>query len=296
MVFVNAAFERLTGYAAVDLIGRNCRMLQVPETDRETVSRLSVAVRQGVEHRCVLLNARKDGSPWWNELHLSPVYAANGRLTHYLGFQNDVSARVEAEQQLLHLAGHDALTGLANRATLLEQLDQARVRSERDGRGLAVLFFDLDGFKQVNDTLGHAVGDSVLVQATRRLRGALRANDLLARHGGDEFVAVLADLDLSDAERVGLRVATTAIEALQRPARDGEVQASLSASVGIALSSPGLGSEDLLRLADTAMYDAKATGRGAVRVSCGPTWPLSQRSAAVVQGLRHQAGESAVPS
>lgn len=92
MVFVNAAFERLSGYPSAELVGRNCRMLQTPETDRETVSRLSVAVRQGVEHRCVLLNARKDGSPWWNELHLSPVYGAGGRLTHYLGFPRKPAA------------------------------------------------------------------------------------------------------------------------------------------------------------------------------------------------------------
>lgn len=280
MVHVNAGFEGLTGYSAAELIGRNCRVLQAPDTDRETVSRLSLAVRQGVEHRCVLLNRRKDGSRWWNELHLSPVHDADGRLTHYLGFQHDVTARVESEQQLLHLAGHDALTGLANRGTLLERLDEALTRGAQDGRGVAVLFLDLDGFKTVNDTFGHAVGDGVLVQATRRLQKVLRSQDVLARHGGDEFVAILSDLDPLDAERVGVRVATDAVAALQRPARNGEVQAELSASVGIALFPAVTGTaEDLLRAADAAMYDAKATGPGGIRVAGRrtPLWPVQQR-------------------
>jgi diguanylate cyclase (GGDEF)-like protein/PAS domain S-box-containing protein len=293
MIYVNAAFESLSGYTSAELVGRNCRLLQTADTDREVVFRLSLAVRQGVEHRCVLLNQRKDGTPWWNELHLSPVHAEDGRLTHYLGFQHDVTPRVEAEQQLLHLAGHDGLTGLSNRQTLVEELDQALARAKRDHRALAVLFIDLDGFKDVNDTLGHSVGDTVLVQATRRLRGALRTHDLLARTGGDEFVAVLADLDHADAERVGVRVAQEAIAALQRSAREGDVQVPISASVGVAVFPDGghVG-EELLRAADAAMYDAKAAGGATVRVSARTAGHLRepaappQRQGAPSQALR----------
>ena len=296
MIFVNAAFESLTGYGAAELIGRNCRLLQSAATDREAVFRLSLAVRQGVEHRCVLLNQRKDGTPWWNELHLSPVHAQDGRLTHYLGFQHDVTARIEAEQQLLHLAGHDGLTGLGNRQTLIEQLDEALARAKRESRALAVLFVDLDGFKGINDTHGHAVGDDVLVQATQRLRGALRADDLLARTGGDEFVAVLADLDPADAERVGVRVAEEAVAALQRSGREGDVQVPLSASVGVAVfPDGGHTGEQLLHAADAAMYDAKASGGATVRLGARraedrASYP-EQRS-----GSASQARGAAVPS
>jgi diguanylate cyclase (GGDEF)-like protein len=148
------------------------------------------------------------------------VHDDDGRLTHYLGYQIDVTARVEAEQRLVHLAGHDALTGLANRATLRDRL-QAAVHQDVGGRAAAVLYLDLDGFKAVNDAHGHAVGDRVLVEVSERLRGVLRETDLLARLGGDEFVVLLGDLDPLDAARVADRVAhdaSPAWSARSRPA------------------------------------------------------------------------------
>ena len=264
MLHVNPAFERMSGYAADEVIGRNCRMLQGPDTDPAVVASIGVAVRRGQEHKAVVRNVRKDGTQWWNELHLSPVRDDSGRLTHYLGFQHDVTARVVAEQLLVHLSTHDALTGLRNRAALLRHLEEVTATAGV----LAVLFVDLDGFKAVNDEHGHLAGDTVLTEAARRLRAALRSDDLLARHGGDEFVAVLSGLDAADAERVACRVATDLIGALRSPIALEHGSATIGASIGIALAARGdrTGSQ-LLHDADTAMYRAKAGSRGSIEVA-----------------------------
>jgi diguanylate cyclase (GGDEF)-like protein/PAS domain S-box-containing protein len=268
VVHVNPAFERMSGYSAAEVVGRNCRLLQGPETDRAVVARIAQALREGNEHTCVVRNHRRDGSGWWNELHLSPVRDAAGRLTHYLGFQHDVTARVAAERELQRLSSTDGLTGLANRSTLLEQLDVAVAAGSLAGRCVAVVFVDLDGFKAVNDRAGHLVGDRVLAEVGARLRAVLRGSDLLARHGGDEFVAVLPDLDPLDAERVALRAAGDLLAALDRPVPAGQDLALVGASAGVALLlHHGTTGEELLEAADAAMYLAKAVGPGTVRLA-----------------------------
>ena len=262
VVHVNPAFERMSGYALEEVVGRNCRFLQSPETDRTVVAGIRAAVRAGTEHTCVLLNQRKDGSQWWNELHLSPVRDDSGRLTHYLGFQYDVTARVQAEAQLLKLSTQDSLTGLVNRSALLEHLDLAVTRDAQAGCSLAVLFLDLDGFKAVNDTHGHLAGDQALTEVATRLRTCLRAEDVLARHGGDEFVAVLSGLDPLDADRIAERVAEDLLATLQRPVPVGQEVVHLGASIGVALlGGDGTTGAELLHAADAAMYRSKGAAR-----------------------------------
>jgi diguanylate cyclase (GGDEF)-like protein/PAS domain S-box-containing protein len=264
IIYVNPAFEVMTGYSSAEVLGRNCRLLQGPGTDPASVRALGEAVRHGLEHRAVLRNHRKDGSAWWNELHLSPVRDEQWRLTHYLGFQHDVTARVEAEEQLQHQAAHDGLTGLANRVAMLEHLDDALVRAADEGTAVAVLFVDLDGFKAVNDRSGHRVGDAVLEQVAQRLSASLRSSDLLARAGGDEFVAVLTGLDPLDAARIASRASADVVAALERPITLGGVQVRIGASVGVALHPDDASTgEDLLSHADAAMYRAKAAGAAA---------------------------------
>jgi diguanylate cyclase (GGDEF)-like protein/PAS domain S-box-containing protein len=258
MVYVNTAFEQMTGYPSAEVLGRNCRLLQSEQTDQAVVRALSLAIRRGEEHNCVLLNHRKDGTAWWNELHLSPVRGESGQLTHYLGYQHDVTARVEAEEALARQATLDSLTGLANRSHLLHRLEAALGTAATAGHAVAVLFIDLDGFKAVNDTHGHAAGDSVLVQVADRLRAVLRVSDLISRSGGDEFVAVLHDLDLLDAVRIADRAAHDVTVSLQRPFVAGPGLITLGGSVGVAIyPQDGATPDRLLAVADSAMYQVK---------------------------------------
>lgn len=263
LIYVNDAFELSTGYHAPEVLGRNCRFLQGPDTDPEVVSELREAIHEGRDHVAVLHNYRKDGQSWWNELRVSPVRNSRGQLTHYFGFQNDVTARVEAEGQVARLAYHDQLTDLPNRLHLLRTLQQETARAVTDGTRLAVLFLDLDGFKAVNDRYGHAVGDLTLTAAAACLRGALRESDLLARYSGDEFVVVLTDVPPGAAQRVAQRTADAVIGSLTTPLQVAGEHVQLGASVGVALfPDHGHTPEQLLQAADGAMYTAKQTGRG----------------------------------
>ena len=274
LVYVNPAFERLAGLPADQLLGRNCRFLQGPDTDSAAVSRIRAAVAAGEECRETVLNVRgPDRTPWWNELHLAPVRDADGAVVQYIGVQVDVTARVEAERALLQerdrtraalarieeLAATDPLTGLANRRRLQEQVETALWDARARGDALALLFLDLDGFKAVNDRLGHAAGDVLLQEVAARLRRRLRRRDLVARLGGDEFLVALPDLSTDDAAGEARRVADELVAALCRPVEMHGVPVDVRVSVGIAVT-PDDGDDfaSLLHLADLRMYEAKA--------------------------------------
>ena len=267
IVYVNDAFAEVTGYPAEDSVGRNCRFLQGPETDRAALDELAAALRAGQPHRTTLLNVRRDGTTWWNELHLSPLRDAGGQVTHFVGFQHDVSDRVAAEEALRERAGTDPLTGTLNRTALLSELDR-QVRSP--GAGPVVLFVDLDGFKRVNDRFGHTVGDLALGAVADRLRSVVRGGDLLARLGGDEFVLVLGEVDvpadddgpssaLAGALAAAHRVAADVERVLAVPVELPGGPVTIGASVGVAVHpADGETPADLLRAADLQMYRAKA--------------------------------------
>ena len=273
LVFVNPAFETLAGFPATELLGRNCRMLQGPDTDRAAVARIRAAIRAGVECRELLLNVRgPHREPWWNEVHLSPVHYEHGRLVQYVGLQNDVTDRVEADRALRRasdqarsylarieqLAYTDALTGLMNRRRFEEQVEVALWDARVADGALAVLFMDLDGFKAVNDELGHAAGDEVLQAIAARLRDRVRRTDLLARLGGDEFLVALCGLSPATAEHEARRVAAGLADCVREPVEVRGVQVTVGVSVGI--STYPHDAEDFGRLvhaADLRMYDIK---------------------------------------
>ncbi|MCZ2814504.1 diguanylate cyclase domain-containing protein [Modestobacter sp. VKM Ac-2984] len=273
LVYVNAAFEQLAGLEAGKVLGRNCRFLQGQDTDPGTVDRMRLAIREGAEFRATLLNHRgPDREPWWNEIHLAPVLDAAGDVIQYIGVQTDVTGRVTAERELLRerdrtrqhlaqieeLAYTDPLTALPNRRRFEERMESALWQARLDGSAVALLFLDLDGFKAVNDALGHAAGDELLQVVADRLRGRLRRGDLLARLGGDEFLVGLLGLDPSTALREAGQVAEQLVAAVTEPVVLCTQTVQVRASAGISVH-PDDGAEfgPLLHRADARMYAAK---------------------------------------
>jgi len=208
-------------------------------------------------------NYRKDGSVIWVEWHNSALRDAEGRLVSILSFAQDVSTRIQAEERLQYMATHDGLTGLPNRLVLNDRLSAALARAQRSGHGVGVVFLDLDHFKDVNDTLGHRVGDELLKVLSRRLRAALRQSDLLVRISGDEFVIVLEDLEGDGGPD---RVAQKVLDEVLRPFAIEGHDVQVSGSLGYALHpEDGADAETLLKNADAAMYHAKELGRNSWR-------------------------------
>ncbi len=278
---VNQAHVTITGYSQEELIGHNLRLLQGPLTDPATVAGLRQALAAQAAFACEILNYRKDGLPFWNDLLVSPVRDTQGRLTHFVGITRDVTQRKQAEQQIHHLAFNDSLTQLPNRRLLDDRLDQALAASRRHGWFGALMFVDIDGLKQLNDQHGHALGDQLLVQVAQRLQASVRQIDTVARFGGDEFVVLLAQLSAdastsaADARGVAEKIRSLLAMpyALAAATADGAAAGlpaldySCSASIGISLfmgQQPDARKDDLLRRADAAMYRAKQAGRNTI--------------------------------
>jgi diguanylate cyclase (GGDEF)-like protein/PAS domain S-box-containing protein len=255
LVYVNPAFERIIGYSAAESRGRNSRLLQNDDTERPELPKVREALGKQSAVQALLKNYRKDGTPFWNELYMSPIFDADGRLTHFVGFQNDVTPRVEAARQVEHLASHDSLTGLPNRALMMELLKQALLRARRAGRHVAVLLFDIDNFKRVNDEYGHEAGDRLLQAVAERLRRDTRSSEMAARIGADEFVVALEDLT---AEFQAIDIMERLSSGLAEPFDIREEEFHPSASVGMAFfPRDGETPEALLKAADAAMCRSK---------------------------------------
>lgn len=259
MVYVNAAFERITGYSREAALGRNCRFLQGGDTDAATLAQLRKGIQEQRDVHVVIRNYRRSGASFWNDLYVSPVRDEAGVVTHFIGVQNDITAQREYQAQLSHNANHDALTGLPNRLLLDQRLAQGCLLARRYQRYIAVLFIDLDDFKPINDTLGHEVGDYILLEVAKRLEEELRPWDTVARFGGDEFIVLLPDLAH---ESDVLQVVERLLDRVSSPYwyRDSELR--ITASIGIATDNGTIQApRQLIQQADLAMYKAKRRGR-----------------------------------
>lgn len=265
--YANTKFSQLTGHSIEEISGQHPGMLtsdalsqkdnqQLWQNIRIQVQR--VGVWQGEVH-----STRRNGERFWEQVICTPIRDDLGDPTHYLILGEDISIRKRYEQQLLRQANYDILTGLPNRMLALDRLKLALAQARRDTQLVGVMFLDLDNFKHINDTMGHDAGDTLLIEASRRISSCLRGTSTVARLGGDEFLVILPGLKGADsAEQVADRILQTFLP----PFNLGGQEVFVSTSIGIAIyPSDSDNSGNLLQNADAAMYEAKANGKSSFK-------------------------------
>ena len=266
IIDVNEAFTRITGYERSEAMGRKPSFLRSGHHKPAFYDTMWQNLTEQGSWSGELWNRRKTGEVYVQMQHISAVRDAQGQVSQYVAFFSDITARKEQEARLDHMAHFDVLTGLPNRALHSDRLQQAMVQAMRRGQKLGLAFVDLDGFKAVNDTYGHDAGDHLLITLARRMRLALREVDTLARIGGDEFAAVIVDLDHArDCDPLLQRL----LAAASQPVIFNSAVLQVSASVGVAFypQEQDMTAEQLLRQADLAMYQAKQAGKNQFQVS-----------------------------
>jgi diguanylate cyclase (GGDEF)-like protein/PAS domain S-box-containing protein len=257
---INASYERITGYQREDVVGRNPRFAKSGRHPDEYYREMWQTILRDGRWEGEIWDRRRNGEVYPKWLTINAVKDETGQTTHYIGIFSDISHIKAVEQRLEQLAYYDALTGLPNRMLFRDRLEHEFVVSGRKKAKVAVFFIDLDRFKIVNDTLGHAAGDALLVEVARRISACVRKSDTVARLGGDEFTVILTDVN-----EVGhvAQVAANIITSLTQPVRIKDQDAYIGASIGIAFyPDDGQDFVAVTKNADIAMYKAKESGRG----------------------------------
>ncbi|THF66458.1 EAL domain-containing protein [Pseudothauera nasutitermitis] len=283
IISVNPAFTRLTGYSPEEVLGRNPSLLNSGRQNAEFYQRMWTHLRAEDHWQGEIWNRRKNGELYPELLTITAIRDREGRLTNYAAVFSDISQLKENEAHIRHLAYFDPLTGLPNRRLLEDRLQVALAHAHRNRSRAAVLFIDLDRFKRINDSLGHEVGDQLLVEISRRLCACLREDDTVARMGGDEFIVVLSDLvDPDDAAYTASRI----IDALRAPVYVDEHELTVTTSIGISIfPDDSREAAALIKNADIAMYRAKDEGRDSFQL---------YQPAMNARSLEHLALESAL--
>lgn len=257
--YVNAKVLERTGYNANEILGQNSRILQSGQTSIATYIFMWEQLTQGKEWRGELLNKNKQGDYFWVSAIISPLRNDDNETTHYLGVMEDISQKKNYEALLKHQATYDNLTNLPNRFYGYNKLERSIIKAQKNNKRLAILFLDLDEFKQINESLGHSTGDALLKILAERYSSLIRKVDTIVRLGGDEFMLILEDIINAEYAE---EIAQKCQELYLHPFSLESEELFISASIGIALfPEHGADAKTLMRKADTAMYQSKIRGR-----------------------------------
>lgn len=261
ITYVNPRFEQLTGYASEEVIGKNPKVLGSGVTPRETFAVLWDALRDGREWSGEFCNRKKNGELYWEMAYISPVTGADGVITHYVAVKEDITERKRIEEQLRELSLSDELTGLVNRRGFMVLARQQIKVSDRSGRDLALVFIDMDGLKRINDTMGHGEGDRAICDASAVLKRSFRASDIIARIGGDEFVALSVEAN----EQTEAHIVERLQENINAFNLENGRPYKLAMSYGVTLYDPHAACtlEELLERGDRLMYQQKQAKKAA---------------------------------
>jgi two-component system CheB/CheR fusion protein len=258
IVTVNNSFTTVTGYTLPEVIGNNPSILSSGKHSKEFYADLWQHIAEHGSWQGEIYNKRKNGEIYPEWLTINSVLDEESNVLNYVAIFSDITAIKSSQRRIEFMATHDELTGIPNRSLLLDRLKHSLVQAKRQNHTLAIFFIDLDHFKNINDSLGHDVGDLLLKEATERLKNCIRDSDTLARLGGDEFVTLLVDVSL---EKINA-IATRMVDSLAASFRIADTNLFVSGSIGISLfPNDGEDSVSLLKNADTAMYRSKENGR-----------------------------------
>ncbi|MBC7908247.1 MAG: EAL domain-containing protein [Rhodospirillaceae bacterium] len=283
--FVNPAFTLLTGYSFEEVHGKNPNILKSGRHDAGFYKRMWEALEAKGVWQGEVWNRRKNGDQFPEWLTINVIRDNDGHISQYAAVFTDITERKKTEERIKNLAYFDVLTGLPNRRLFTDRLQVAIAHAHRHGSSLAIMFLDLDLFKRINDTLGHGIGDQVLVETASRLELCIREGDTVARLGGDEFVVLLPELDhVEDAAKMSERI----ISLVRQPFVIDEHELYVTTSVGIAVyPNDGLTVDSLIKNADTAMYRAKDLGRNSYQLYTPSMNARSFERLAMESSLRH---------
>lgn len=264
IIYANAAFCKISGYKREEVIGKTPRILQGPGTSQQALGRIAKALSAGQECQEELLNYSRDGTPYWLDIHIVPLRDETGTIRYFGAIERDVTDRRTATEHLERLALEDILTGIGNRAALERHMEELAEMPVARTEAPCLLLFDLDGFKEINDSLGHMAGDEILRHFAGYVASTLHRDDFMARLGGDEFVAVLQGYT-PDSARLFAEHVVSNLASMKVSGAD-----KIGVSVGMTFFQPGDDMETVIETADKALYRAKDAGKGQVRVHNRP--------------------------
>jgi diguanylate cyclase (GGDEF)-like protein/PAS domain S-box-containing protein len=283
IISINSAFTEITGYQASDVLGQNPRILSSGIQDKQFYIDMWEVINRDGKWSAEVYNKHKNGNIYCEFISINTVKNEHGKIEYYVALFNDISAQKKAEETIRIQANFDSLTQLQNKTMFRNRLEEQIIRSNRSHLQFALFFIDLDHFKDVNDSLGHDVGDLLLVEASSRIIKSVREIDVIARFGGDEFTIILPDI--KDPEIIE-QVAQKIIVELSRPFDIGANSAYVSASIGITLyPNDAKSSADLIRNANQAMYIAKQNGRSRFNYFTSSMQALAQERQLLINNL-----------